>query len=77
MQPDRVVFGGGYVLVYPDGSLAALDRVSGGYPYKTHLIPSAQIWLDVTEAKQYRQMFAECKFELRPVIGLALGEPIE
>lgn len=49
---DRVEF---FVLRYPDGKFVALDRASGGYPYRVELRRASQFTFD--DAVKYINMF--------------------
>lgn len=49
----------GFVLVYPDGSLAGVDYASGGYPYKTETLDSVKFWNKENVARDYQKSFPE------------------
>jgi hypothetical protein len=72
MDVDWVCFDGGYVLLYSDESLVALDEPSGGYPYKAHSLSRVKVWQERAEAERYMRMFSSEDFLMMEVVGLGL-----
>ena len=70
MEPDGIAFENSWVLVYPDESLVAIDKPSGGYPYKAWHLGQVHVWGSKEEAEGYENIMKEGFRPMKAFLGL-------
>lgn len=64
------LFDGHYILQYPNGDTVAIDKLSGGYPYRAFYPNQVYYFISLQAADEYRSKFPKENFTIHRVTRL-------